>query len=305
MRLRWLCALVMLLLALAGARAVAAEPAISPEAKRHVDLGMQHYEAGRYQDAIGEFELAYRLSQRAALLYNIARAEAKLGHDDAAIAFLRRYLEERPDAPDAPAVRAEIEARESAIASGKAKRQAEADAAEARMRADALAREQARRDEERLRLEAQQPALRQNAATAPEGAAATNANGATNASGATNAANGASSIESDSAARVERRAGIALLVAGPVLAVVGIGLGVLAKQSGDDVSSRSGDFAANAASLESRGQAAQSAGLALDVIGGAAAVTGAVLLGLSFRSAKSGRAWIAPSANGVMVGGVF
>jgi tetratricopeptide (TPR) repeat protein len=278
MRLRLLCGILTLLALVATARAAD----ISPEAKRHVELGMQHYEAGEYQDAVTEFELAYRLSGRPALLFNIARAEAKLGHDENVIAFLRRYLEERPDAPDAPAVLAEIEAREQTIASVKAKRQAEAEAAEARMRAEAMAREQARRDEERLRAErerASKPPATAPAATPPDTRAAT--------------------------ARIERRAGIGLLISGAVVGLVGVGLGVLAVQTGDDVQNHhNADFTLCCASLESRGQAAETAGVALDVIGVAAVATGVALLVVGSRASAS-RAWIAPTHNGVLVGGSF
>src|SRR4051812_27946810 len=103
----------------------AGEAPVSPEAKRHVDAGVEDYNAGRFEEAVKEFELAYRLSARPALLFNIARAEGKLGHDEAAIAFLRRYLEERPNAPDAQAVRAEIEAHERALSGERARQQAE------------------------------------------------------------------------------------------------------------------------------------------------------------------------------------
>src|SRR5438309_1778022 len=112
--------------------AQAGEVPVSPEAKRHVDTGVEAYNASRYEEAVKEFELAYRLSNRPALLFNIARAEAKLGHEEAAIAFLRRYLEERPNAPDAPAVLAEVEARERAIANAKAMKRAEAEVVEER-----------------------------------------------------------------------------------------------------------------------------------------------------------------------------
>src|SRR5437868_15101709 len=67
----------------APAHAAGGDATISPEARRHVEEGVVHYDAGRYQQAIDEFELAYRLSHRPALLFNIARAEGKLGHDEA------------------------------------------------------------------------------------------------------------------------------------------------------------------------------------------------------------------------------
>src|SRR5262245_47149924 len=91
-----------------------------PVGKVHVDLGVEAYLGGRYAEAVREFELAYRLSSKPQILFNIARAEAKLGHEEAAIAFLKRYLEELPDAEDAAAVRAEVEARERAMAAARA-----------------------------------------------------------------------------------------------------------------------------------------------------------------------------------------
>jgi len=78
---------VVLTLAVAApARAV--EPAQSAEVKKHVEAGVEHYDAGRWAEASREFEIAYRLSGKAGLLFNIARAETKLGHEEQAIAFL-------------------------------------------------------------------------------------------------------------------------------------------------------------------------------------------------------------------------
>src|SRR5438270_10064433 len=121
--MRILCAVLVLLVAAGFARA--ADAPISPEAKKHVDAAFALYESGKYEEAVKEFELAYRLSNRPALLFNIARAEAKAGHEENAIAFLKRYLEERPDAPDASAVLAEVEARERAMATARAMKKAE------------------------------------------------------------------------------------------------------------------------------------------------------------------------------------
>ena len=45
---------------------------------------------------------ARSLSKKPGFLYNLARAETQLGHDEAALAYLRRYLEEEPGSPDAP-----------------------------------------------------------------------------------------------------------------------------------------------------------------------------------------------------------
>ncbi len=49
------------------------------------------YEEGRYEDAIVAWEEAYRLSDRHALLYNIANAYERLGQYEEAIVALGRY----------------------------------------------------------------------------------------------------------------------------------------------------------------------------------------------------------------------
>jgi len=271
------------LLGLSAVRsAAAADAPVSPEAKRHVELGVGHYDAGRYAEAVTEFELAYRLSNKPALLFNIARAESKLGHEEAAIAFLRRYLEERPDAPDSAAVLAEVEARERAQAMTKDKQHAEAEAAEARKQADALTAQAARA--------AKAEAERQAATSRPVAARASAI------------ADGGR----DGKLTAARRAGIALVVIGPVLAGVGIALGVVALQSADQVTRGAGEFATCCASAESRGRASGGAGIALDVVGGLAAVAGAGVLIWSYTGrGVERRAWLQPSGRGLALAGAF
>jgi tetratricopeptide (TPR) repeat protein len=242
---------------LLGGVVQAAEAPISAEAKKHVEQGVVHYDAGRFAEAIKEFDLAYRLSHRPALLFNIARAEAKLGHEDIAIAFLRRYLEERPDAPDAPAVLAEIDARERALEASKDKMKAEAEAQAARKQADELAAQ--------ARAQAAPPPPAVVVAAPPPAPAR-------------------------STSKALRYAGGTLVAVGPVLAAVGIGLGVAAIQAGNDVSANAStggmNFATCCLDIQSRGHTNQAAGIALDVIGGAVTVTGAVLLGISYKKEK-------------------
>jgi tetratricopeptide (TPR) repeat protein len=238
---------VVLAVALSSVLARAADAPVSPEAKRHVDGGVEAYNAGRYEEAIKEFELAYRLSARPALLFNIARAESKLGHEEAAIAFLRRYLEEKPNASDAPAVLAEIEAHEKTLA---AKVQAEKDAAHS---AELVARAEAEAQEAKRRAEA---LAKQAAAEQTEKVWQ----------------NVAPSPPDNRPAR--RKAGIGLTIAGAVIVVTGIALGAVAATASSTVSGSHGDFGACCADLESRGKISTSLGIAFDVIGGAAAATG-------------------------------
>ena len=69
-----------------------------------------------------------------------------------------------------------------------------------------------------------------------------------------------------SSAPTIRFTGIALLVAGPALVAVGIGLGVLAMQTADEVSRKMGVEYTDVGALETRGRAAANAGIALDVM---------------------------------------
>src|SRR6187401_2369711 len=71
-------------------------------AKAHFATGQIYYERGRFPDAAREFEEAYRLSGKAALLYNMGNAYD--GSSDAARALTayRRFLAQVKDSPDRP-----------------------------------------------------------------------------------------------------------------------------------------------------------------------------------------------------------
>ncbi|MBI4509046.1 MAG: tetratricopeptide repeat protein [Deltaproteobacteria bacterium] len=62
-------------------------------AKIHFQAGEQYYLRGRYEQAVSEFREAYRLSQRPALLYNIAQAYERLGDIPKAREHLKAYLD--------------------------------------------------------------------------------------------------------------------------------------------------------------------------------------------------------------------
>jgi len=136
--------LVVLFLCARPALADMPSPSPEPEAKQHYLSGAAAYDRGDYQLAVDEFRRAWHLSHQPAMLFNLGRAESKLGHDETALQYLREYLEELPDSPDVPAVRSEIEAREKAlaekraldqvVASTAARDRAAADAARARKR---------------------------------------------------------------------------------------------------------------------------------------------------------------------------
>lgn len=98
--------------------------AIDAEAREHFQLGRTFYEQGRFQQAAEEFEIAFRMSARPQLLYNIYVARRDAGNQPMAIDALRGYLAQVADAPD----RVTLEARLSSL-EAQVKRQQEQEAA--------------------------------------------------------------------------------------------------------------------------------------------------------------------------------
>jgi tetratricopeptide (TPR) repeat protein len=80
----------------AGSESPAASKGADAQAKALFELGTQRYEEARYAEAIEAFEEAYRLSERPALLYNLANANERMGNVKAAIRHLEQY---KPNAP--------------------------------------------------------------------------------------------------------------------------------------------------------------------------------------------------------------
>jgi hypothetical protein len=66
------------------------------EARTHFQTGVGHYQAGRYTEAIAEFQTAHRLYASPVILFNLAQAYRSDGQLSNAIATFRRYLEENP-----------------------------------------------------------------------------------------------------------------------------------------------------------------------------------------------------------------
>lgn len=67
---------------------------LSPEAlaEKHSRLGVAHYQAERYPEAVAEMLLAYQAVPDADLLYNIARIYEKLSEFGIAIAYYQRFV---------------------------------------------------------------------------------------------------------------------------------------------------------------------------------------------------------------------
>jgi len=84
-----------ILIAVAAATSVAhAEP--RDEADLHARRGVALYNLGKYEEAIDEFEDAYKAFQSDALLFNLAQAHRKLEHCDRALTYYHQYLAGSP-----------------------------------------------------------------------------------------------------------------------------------------------------------------------------------------------------------------
>ena len=91
--------------AVATARAT---PEDDERAKAHFLAGQSYYEQASYTDALREFNEAYRISKRPALLYNIARCHEALEQYADAVKMLEAYLDQDPQTSDRAAVETRI-----------------------------------------------------------------------------------------------------------------------------------------------------------------------------------------------------
>jgi tetratricopeptide (TPR) repeat protein len=118
-------ALVAALIACGPGAAAADDPPVDPaadaEAQRRFTVGREHLERGEFEAAAREFEIAYDLSGRPELLFNIALAYRDAGKLREAINALERYLASGAAEADRPrleqrlrSMRADLAAREAA-----------------------------------------------------------------------------------------------------------------------------------------------------------------------------------------------
>jgi tetratricopeptide (TPR) repeat protein len=98
------------------ARPEPAEAPITPEAKARAaaayTVGVGHFKARRFEEAVAEFAKAYRIDPSPILVFNMARSFEELRRYPQAVTFYQRYLEGAPNAPDRAAVRETIVALE-------------------------------------------------------------------------------------------------------------------------------------------------------------------------------------------------
>jgi len=101
---RRLCLATLLALVPAPARAQAPDQAVETPAQAAYRAGVEHFKANRFEDAIREFNKAYRLDPNPVLVFNMARAFEETRQYTSAIEFYRRYLTMAPESTDRQAV---------------------------------------------------------------------------------------------------------------------------------------------------------------------------------------------------------
>jgi len=80
--------------------------------------GEAAFNRAQFEEALGYFEGAFRLSERPQLLFNIGLAAQRAGRRDRAIEAFRQYLESIPDAANRPDVEARIASLEATAEQG-------------------------------------------------------------------------------------------------------------------------------------------------------------------------------------------
>jgi tetratricopeptide (TPR) repeat protein len=83
--------------------------------REHFKRAGEHYRAGRYREALQSLRLADASVPSPELWFNMGKAHEQLGEVDSAVEHYKLYLEARPDAPDAPKVRARVAALTAAL----------------------------------------------------------------------------------------------------------------------------------------------------------------------------------------------
>jgi len=108
----FLCTGLLWLLASASASVAGAQEideSKEAEAKAMFEAGRTAFDAGRYDDALQRWEVAFRLSGRPAVRYNLGLAHERLGQIDEAIAAFDNYLKWDSDGQRAAEVRGKLQ----------------------------------------------------------------------------------------------------------------------------------------------------------------------------------------------------
>lgn len=234
------------------------------EAHKHYIKGTKAFDLGAYDEAISEYSIAYRIKDDPALLYNLGQAHRLANHPADAIHFYRMYLTKVPDAPNRDEVTTKLSELQGRIEQQHATEQQ-------RLEDERKAAEKRANDESRAH----------SRQTTPTGDVAV----------------------VQSSPPIDRKSGRTTMIAGAVVAGVGVGAlaggvacGVLAKQNADALTRAGQMMQPFDSNKQSAGKTEQAAEIALLAVGGVAVVTGVVLVLVGRSHARrAARAQIAPT----------
>ena len=248
------------------------------QAKLHYEDGLRKYDMGKYDEASEEFQRAFELTGEPVILYNVAQS-FRLGQKyDKALLFYKSYLRRQPEAPN----RAEVERRIAEMTEMVDRQRAASEAPPTGVLPS---------DREKL---SDKPADTAKETSPPPTTTTT-----------------AAPVEEHDYRKL-RIPGIAILAVGVAGLALGGAMAALASSSQSTIEgARHGEFTPSLRDTESAGNTYQAAGIACFVVGGAAAATGAVLMGLGYgkksRTVTSLRLapMLAPGLAGLAVGGTL
>ncbi|HUB08375.1 MAG TPA: tetratricopeptide repeat protein, partial [Myxococcales bacterium] len=83
-----------------AASAARARESVPPKVQALIKEMMTDYNTGDFEGALAKATEAYRLKPLPALLFNMGQFHKELGRWERAEVFFKRYLDERPDAPN-------------------------------------------------------------------------------------------------------------------------------------------------------------------------------------------------------------
>jgi tetratricopeptide (TPR) repeat protein len=142
------------------------------KARSHFRQGKAYQDAGAYDDAVREYEAAYKLAPLPQLLFNIGQAQRLKGDKQKALEAYQRFLAAAPDDPFADEARthvATIKLKIEVEENEAARKRAEQEAQAAKQRADEEARKRSEEAEAARRQLAEAEAARQRAEKEAQG----------------------------------------------------------------------------------------------------------------------------------------
>jgi len=150
--MRWVIVIAMMLVAPLSAAGRGAGAAELREAKKHFRTGEKHYKVGEFDKAAEAYKEAYRLSEKPALLFNIAQAYRHAKNHKEALYFYQGYLRNNPKARNRADVQQLIKELEGLI-EAEAKAEADAEKQQRERERERQEAERQRQENERRRLE--------------------------------------------------------------------------------------------------------------------------------------------------------